>query len=118
MELVKFKANLEVLIAIICFPAVAVNQAAIAFPLIYYQFCKVKYIRSIFFQLSFAKLWTFMEESKFLSGLPPFLSLINKLSGGGFQTDNKDSKSTEKKPGKTSEDEIEELDTDKMKKVK
>ena len=66
VELVQLKANIEMLIAIIAIPAVILNQAAIAFPLLYYQFCKVKYISSVFFKNAFDKVWVFMEVTPVL----------------------------------------------------
>ena len=99
-------------------PAVTLNQAAIAFPLLYYQFCKVKYISSVFFKNAFDKFWVFMEATPVLCLLCPILVFINNLSGGATPKAEDKNEKKAAKSAATANDDVEELDTDKMKKFK
>ena len=79
--MIKLKATLELIISFVCIPAIAVGQVAIAFPFIFYQYCRIRYLSSVFFKVALDKTWVFMENSKSLFWLPPLLSGINKLTG-------------------------------------
>lgn len=53
IELNMYKSHIELLIGFFATPAVFLNQAAIIFPIMYFQYIRIKYVSSFFMQNSF-----------------------------------------------------------------
>lgn len=53
VELALFKNSIEMTLGLICIPMVFFNQAAIIFPIIYFQYIRIKYVSSFFMKEAF-----------------------------------------------------------------
>jgi hypothetical protein len=53
VELALLKNSIEMTLGLICIPMVFFNQAAIIFPIIYFQYIRIKYVSSFFMKEAF-----------------------------------------------------------------
>ena len=66
-------------------PAVFAKQAAIIFPLFFYQFLRLKYSCSLLFKQRFDLLSANLESSKILFWLPKVLTAISSVFGSSYE---------------------------------
>ena len=89
VELNFVKNGFEILLGIISVPFVFVNQAAMIFPILYYQYLKVKNMSNAFQKHQWKLVWEFLTQKA------PFIIGLLKLCGFGKEPEDKTKKTDE-----------------------
>ena len=84
------KNALELLIGFIAAPCVYFGQAALIFPILYYQYMKVKYMANAYNKLLVNQCWDILEKHA-----PPLISALKMFGYGKAPPKDKNAESTQ-----------------------